>query len=158
MKKGNTLLLKTAILLLALPVALLGGFGIFGLLNNPASPIYDQVLYPVIIGIYLTTVPYFFALYQGYQLLNYIEGNDAFSENSVAALQKIKRSAFIISTIYLIVWPFVFGLAQLDDAPGLVILGGLPVFASLVVAVFAAVLQKLLAEALDLKNDQQLTI
>lgn len=158
MEKGKTLLLKAAILLLEMPVAALGGFGIFWLLNNPANPRFDQVLYPVIIGIYLTTFPYFFALYQGYQLLNYIEDNNAFSEKSVAALQKIKRSAFTISAIYLIILPFVFGLAQLDDAPGLVIVGSVPVFASLVVAVFAAVLQKLLAEALDLKNDQQLTI
>lgn len=158
MEKGKTLLLKVAIILLALPVATLGGFGIFWLLNNPASPNYDQVLYPLVIGLYLTTGPYFFALYQGYQLLNCIEYNHAFSEQSVAALHKIKRAAFTISAIYLVMLPFVFGLAQLDDAPGLVIVGSVPVFASLVVAVFAAVLKKLLAEALILKNDNQLTI
>lgn len=58
----------------------------------------------------------------------------------------------------MVVLPFVFLVAQLDDAPGLVIVGMVPVFASMVVAVFAAVLQKLLKNAIDIKSENDLTV
>ena len=45
-----------------------------------------------------------------------------------------------------------------DDAPGLVVLGLLIIFASLVIAVFAAVLQRLLNDAIQLKSDVDLTV
>ena len=70
---------------------------------------------------------------------------------SVAALKKIKFCAIIISGLYVVILPFVFLVADLDDAPGLVIIGMVPVFASMVIAVFAAVLQRLLQEAIAYK-------
>jgi Protein of unknown function (DUF2975) len=63
-----------------------------------------------------------------------------------------------ISGLYMVILPFVFMVADLDDAPGLVIIGMVPVFASLVIAVFAAVLQRLLKEAIDIKSENDLTV
>jgi hypothetical protein len=54
--------------------------------------------------------------------------------------------------------PFIFQLAEYDDAPGLVIIGMVPIFASIVIAVFAAVLVRLLKDAIEYKNDHDLTI
>jgi hypothetical protein len=54
--------------------------------------------------------------------------------------------------------PFVYLVADLDDAPGLMIIGMVPIFASLVIAVFAAVLQKLLQEAIDIKSENDLIV
>ena len=49
-------------------------------------------------------------------------------------------------------------MAQIDDAPGILAFGLVITFASIVIAVFAAILQKLLKEAIDIKSDNDLTI
>jgi hypothetical protein len=49
-------------------------------------------------------------------------------------------------------------MAEVDDAPGLILVGMVPIFTSLVIAVFAAVLQRLLQEAIDIKSENDLTV
>ena len=77
---------------------------------------------------------------------------------SVQALRKIKKSAFWISLFYTIGLPLIFMVAQWDDAPGLVLIGVVIVGASIVVGVFAAVLEALLQEAITYKTENELTI
>ncbi|WP_252502367.1 DUF2975 domain-containing protein [Sporosarcina sp. Marseille-Q4943] len=158
MKRGSTLFLRMAVFLIGTPVLALGIYGIYYLLKNPANPEYAHILYPIVIGMYLSVIPFFIALYQAFKLLSYIDKNLAFSELSVTALQKIKFCAMTISGLYAVILPFVFMVAELDDAPGLVIIGMVPVFASLVIAVFAAVLQRLLQEAINIKSENDLTV
>lgn len=59
--------------------------------------------------------------------------------------------AMTISILYVAIMPFVYLVADLDDAPGLIIVGMVPVFASIVTAVFTAVLQKLLKNVINIK-------
>ena len=49
-------------------------------------------------------------------------------------------------------------MAEVDDAPGLILVGMVLIFASMVIAVFAAVLQRLLQEAIDIKSENDLTV
>jgi hypothetical protein len=107
---------------------------------------------------YISAVPFYFALYQAFKLLCYIDKNKAFSQISVKALKNIKYCAITISALYLVIMPFVYLVAEKDDAPGLIIIGMVPIFASMVIAVFAAVLQKLLKEAIDIKSENDLTV
>ena len=51
----------------------------------------------------------------------------------------IKYCAIIICALYLVMMPFVFLVADKDDAPGLIIFGMIPKFVSAVVAVFTSV-------------------
>ncbi|MGJ7922592.1 DUF2975 domain-containing protein [Neobacillus sp. LXY-4] len=158
MKRGTTLFLKIAVFLIGAPVLALGIFGLTWLPNNPANPDYAHILYPIVIGIYASVIPFFIALYQAFKLLGHIDKNQAFSELSVKALKNIKFCAITISGLYIVIEPFVFLVADLDDAPGLVIVGMVPIFASMVIAVFAAVLQRLLQEAIDIKSENDLTV
>ncbi|MFS0688531.1 DUF2975 domain-containing protein [Sporosarcina sp. 179-K 8C2 HS] len=158
MKRGSTLFLRMAVFFIGTPVLALGIFGIYYLLKNPANPDYAHILYPIVIGMYVSVIPFFIALFQAFKLLSYIDKNLAFSELSVTALQKIKFCAMTISGLYAVILPFVFMVAELDDAPGLVIIGMVPVFASLVIAVFAALLQRLLQEAINIKSENDLTV
>jgi signal transduction histidine kinase len=158
MKRGTTLFLKMAVILIGIPVLALGIFGVTWLTKNPANPEYAHILYPIVIGMYVSVIPFFVALVQAFKLLGYIDRNQAFSELSVKALKNIKFCAITITVVYAIVLPFVFMVAQLDDAPGLVIVGMVPIFASMVIAVFAAVLQRLLQEAIDIKSENDLTV
>ncbi|CAM2810934.1 DUF2975 domain-containing protein [Salinicoccus roseus] len=158
MERGSSLFLKAAVILMALPVLAGAGFAIYFLLRNPFNPEYAMILYPIVIGVLLTVIPFIFALYQSFKLLNYIDGKKAFSDLSVKALKKIKFAAFSISLIYAIILPFIYIVAEIDDAPGIILMGMVPIFAALVVGVFAAVLQKLLNEAINIKSENDLTV
>ncbi len=113
---------------------------------------------PVVIVALIAAVPFFFALYQGLKLLRYIDRNTAFSDTSVQAIKNIKYSAFAISTLYAVGMPYIIYVADKDDAPGAVLIGLVCIFAPLVIAVFAAVLQKLLQNAIDIKSENDLTV
>ncbi|MGG1678420.1 DUF2975 domain-containing protein [Neobacillus sp. NRS-1170] len=158
MKRGSTLFLKTAVFLMGIPVLALCIFGLPWLAKNPINPDYDHILYPILIGVCVSVIPYFVALYQSFKLLSYIDKNLAFSEWTVKALNKIKLCAMTISGLYVVVLPFVYLVADLDDAPGLIIIGMVPIFASIVIAVFSAVLQRLLQVAIDIKSENDLIV
>ena len=156
--KRETLFLKFVIVLIGIPILALCIFGLPWLTNNPVNPDYAHILYPIIIGMYVSAIPFYIALYKAFGLLNYIDKNIAFSELSVKALKHIKYCAITISTLYVVMMPFVFLVAEKDDAPGLIIFGTFPIFASMAIAIFAAVLEKLFKNAIDIKNDNDLTI
>lgn len=100
---------------------------------------------------YVSSIPFYIALYKAFRLLGYIDKNIAFSELSLSALKNIKYCAITISTLYVIIMPFVYLLADKDNAPGLIIIGVVPLFASMIIAVFAAILHKLLKNEIDIK-------
>lgn len=158
MSRGSTLILKIAVFLIAIPVLAFCLVGVPWLVNNPVNPNYASTLYPIVIIMYITAIPYFIALYQAFRLLRYIDMNNAFSTISVTALRRIKYCAISISTLYVIGLPFFFSLGDKDDAPGVILIGLIIIFASLVISVFAAVLEKLLKEAIDIKSENDLTV
>ncbi|RFB17179.1 DUF2975 domain-containing protein [Bacillus sp. HNG] len=158
MKRGSTLFLKLALLIIGILVLAVGIFGLLSLVDNPVNQDDAYILYPILIGIYVSGIPFFVALYQAYKLISYIDKNHAFSGLSVTALKKIKFCAMTFSGLYVVIWPFLFPIAKLEDAPGLVVFGIVPIFASMVVAIFAAVLQRLLQEAINIKSENDLTV
>ncbi len=158
MKKSSTIFLKIAVTFIGMPITAFCILGLPWLVNNPVNPNYAFILYSIVAGLYLTAIPFFIALYQAIKLLNFIDRNQSFSDLSVHSLNIIKICAFTISGLHVLITPFSFLLAEMDDAPGIIVISMVFVFASLVVGVFAAVLQKLLKEAIDIKADNDLTI
>ncbi|WP_410511748.1 DUF2975 domain-containing protein [Paenibacillus sp. BR2-3] len=158
MERGTTLFLKVTVFLIGIPVLALCIFWLPWIANEAAEHYPAYWIYPVIISLYVAAIPYFVALYQALRLLSYIDKNKAFSELSVRALKNIKYCAFTISILFAACMPFLFFMAQEDDAPGLAALGLVITFASIVIAVFAAVLQKLLKNAIDIKSENDLTV
>lgn len=112
----------------------------------------------IFLGLYITAIPYFYALHQTLRLLSYIDGNKAFSELSVKALRTIKYCGATIAGLFALGAPYVFYVADRDDAPGILALNLVFIAASLSVAVFAAVLQRLLHDAIALKDENDLTV
>ncbi|WP_211653461.1 DUF2975 domain-containing protein [Planococcus alpniumensis] len=158
--KRETLFLKVVLFLMALPVIALCIFVV-----PPLSSIIqdgpDQLAflqYVFVALLYATAVAYFVALYQTYKLLSFIDDNIAFSVRSVTAIKNIKRCALVITGIYVLAMPLFYIIAEIDDAPGLILMGAAIGFGALVIAVFAAVLQKLLTHAIDIKSENDLTV
>lgn len=154
MKYGSTLLLRLAVLVMGLMVLALC------IIALPTGIESDETGYyrPILIGMYLTTIPFYIAMFQTLKLLNYVDKNTAFSEKSVKALKYIKYCAGSISVVYGASLPYFYYAAQQDDAPGVVVIGMLFTFAPLVIAVFAAVLQILLRNAIAIKSENDLTV
>jgi len=113
---------------------------------------------PILLGMYVPAIPFFIALYQAWKLLSYIDKNKAFSDLSVKALKNIKYCAITISALYAAGIPYIFYVADKDDAPGVAAMGLVIIFASVVIAAFAALLQKLLQNAIEIKSENDLTV
>ena len=160
MKRGTTLFLKIADILIGIPILALCIFLVPEMGNVAAKllPEFAFIKYLVSTVFYASAIPFYFALYQAFKLLRFIDKNEAFSDLSVYALKKIKNCAITISTLHVLVLPLFYLFADKDDAPGVIFVGLVVPFASMVIAVFAAVLQRLLKEAIDIKSENDLTV
>ncbi|MBU8612666.1 MULTISPECIES: DUF2975 domain-containing protein [Bacillus] len=160
MNRMSTIFLKIALVLIGIPILALCIFLVPKIANYSADifPNIAYIKYLVFIYLYVTAIPFYFALYQAFKLLSYIDKNKAFSGLSVRALKNIKYCAVTISIFYAAGMPVFYLMAEIDDAPGIIVIGLIIIFASMVIAVFAAVLQKLLKEAIDIKSENDLTV
>lgn len=156
MKQGSTMFLRIVVWVIGAVV--LGLCAIALPLGIRAELAGDFDYGAIFVGLYVPAIPFFIALYQALKLLGYIDQNKAFSDLSVKALKNIKYCAIIISSLFAAGMPYIFYVADRDDAPGLAAIGFVIIFASLVIGVFAAVLQKLLHSAIEIKSENDLTV
>lgn len=162
MKRGSTLFLKLVICLL--------GAGVLSFLlwfpqaegraaNLDLFSIYAD---PFILYMYLAFAPFFFALYQAFKLLGHIEQNKVFSKTSVQALSTIKYCAIAFISFIVGALSYIFMMTRTmngdDDPAGFFALGIVVIFASTVIATGAAVAQRLLQNAVDIKAENDLTV
>lgn len=160
MKKSSTVFLQVVIVLVGM-VAL-------GLMlwephlegRNAHATVY-QVYFndPFLAYVYLASIAFFTALYQAFRLLGYVGRNEVFSLRSVKALRTIKYCA--ISLVVFIAgaeaYIFVFQRGKEDIAGG-VMMGLFLMFVSTVIAAAAAVFERTLQSAVELKAENDLTV
>lgn len=158
--RASTLFLKVALVTIAAAVLVLCVFAFpFVYMElRQGLPTFAFAIYLALIGLILSPFPFFFALYQAFMLLQYIDTNNAFSEASIRSLGYIKYCAIAMSVLYAMCIPLAVVIAELDDAPGAVVIGCVIACAPLVVATFAAVLQKLVHSAVTIKTENEFTI
>lgn len=102
MNRMSTIFLKIALVLIGIPILALCIFLVPKIANYSAElfPNIAYIKYIVFIYLYVTAIPFYFALYQAFKLLSYIDKNKAFSSLSVRALKNIKYCAVTISIFY----------------------------------------------------------
>jgi hypothetical protein len=114
---------------------------------------------PFLAYVYIASIPFFVALCQAFKLLGHIGRNEVFSQRSVKTLRVIKYCA--IALVALIVaaeaYLFIFQRGK-DDIAGGVFMGLLLIFVSVVIATAAAVLEKLIQSAVNMKSENDLTV
>ncbi len=162
MKKGSTIFLQFVIVLIG--IATLAALLCQPLLEGRnANATLFQVYFqdPFLAYVYLGSIPFFVALFQAFALLGYIGRNDVFSLQSVRALRTITYCALIIAAAIVGADGFLIIHARLtgtDDAAGPVALGVVAAFASIVIATAAAVFERLLRSAVEMKSENDLTV
>jgi hypothetical protein len=154
LERSSTLFLRLILLVLTIGVLVLCGFLLYQIIESDSLGYYR----PILMGLFFTAIPLFYIFYQAYNLLNNIDNNLSLTDSSVNSLRIIKVCSFIISLMYLIGSPFIFNVAQQDDAPGVVLINIILIMGPFSVGVFTYILQKLLINAIGYKSENELTI
>ena len=114
---------------------------------------------PFILYGYAASIAFFIALYKAFKLLGYIGQNKVFSSNAVKTLKSIKNCAFVLSILIVLAGLYIRLFHNEEDDPaGFLAICIVPTFASIVVATAAAIFEKLLQNAIDIKSENDLTI
>jgi len=158
MKQVSTLFLKIVISLIALGalVSMIWFPQTEGRATNlDLISIYTD---PFIIYGYIASVPFFVALYQAIKLLGLVDKNKIFSQLSVKAVRNIKNCSIAIVGFLVVAILYIRITAQGDDPAGPTMVGFIAIFTSVVIATAAAVFERLLQNAVDLKSENDLTV
>lgn len=160
MKRGSTIFLQVVIVAF--------GIGALALMlwqphlegrNADATPFEIYFKDPFLAYVYTASIAFFVALYQAFKLLGYIGQNKIFSLNSVRALRTIKFCAIALIGFILGAEAYIFiAVRGTDDIAGGVAMGVVLIFVSVVVAAAAAVFERLLQNAVEIKVENELTV
>ena len=115
---------------------------------------------PFLAYVYIASIPFFVALYQAFKVLGYAGQNKVFSQAAVNALRTIKYCAFITAGAIVAVDAYLIIAARNgnDDPAGAVMMGLVATLISVVIATAAAVFEKLLQTAVEMKSENDLTV
>lgn len=158
MKRSSTIFLQVVIVLI--------GIGALAILlwephlegrNAHATPFEVYFKDPFLAYAYIASIAFFTALYQAFKVLGYARQNKVFSQAAVKSLRTIKHCASAM--IGSVVGGFIFiMLNDSDDRAGGVFMSILITFGSIVVATAAAVFERILQNAVDIKSENDLTV
>ena len=160
MKRISTIFLQVVIVLV--------GIGVFAALlwepqvegrNVNATQFEIYFKDPFLAYIYLAFVPFFVELDQVFKVLGYARRDEIFSQGSVRALRTIKYCGFAtaIFIVGAVAYIFIF-IRGTDDIAGGVAMGIFITFVSTVIAMAAAVFERILQNAVDIKSENDLTV
>jgi hypothetical protein len=160
MKRASTIFLQIVIVLLGIGVlaALLYEPQVEGRnVNATQFEIYFKD--PFLAYIYLAFVPFFVGLYQAFRMLGYVRREEIFSPRAVRALRILKycamATALFIAGALAYIFIFVRGT---DDIAGGVAMGLFIIFVSAIIAAAAAVFERTLQNAVEIKAENDLTV
>ena len=159
MRKGSTIFLQVVVVLI--------GIGALALLlwepqieGRNVHSTFFQIYFndPFLALVYAGSVPFFVALYQAFKVLRYAGQNKVFSSEAVKALRTIKYCAVAIIGFVVVEEIFIMLNHGDDDVAGGVAMGVFIIFGSIVVATAAAMFEKTLQSAVDIKSENDLTV
>ena len=159
MKRSSTVFLQVVIVLI--------GIGALALLlwephleGRNANATLFQIYFndPFLALVYIGSIPFFIALYNAFKVLGYAGQNKVFSPEAVKALRIIKFCALAIIGFVVVEEIFIMLNHGDDDAAGAIMLGVLIIFASIVIATAAAMFERVLQSAVDIKSENDLTV
>lgn len=159
MKKGSTIFLQVIVVLI--------GIGALALLlwepqiegRNAHATLFQMYFNdPFLALVYAGSIPFFVALYQAFEVLGYAGQNKVFSPEAVKALRTIKYCAIAIIGFVVAEEICIMLNHGSDDPAGGVFVGILITFGSIVVGTAAAVFEKTLQSAVDIKSENDLTV
>ncbi len=154
MKKGSTIFLRFVIVFIFIGAL---AFVLHAPQRNNGTTFHEKYINFFVAYTYSASVPFFVALYQLFKLLGYIGRNEIFSPGSVRALRNIKYCALTIIGFAAVSLFMMIG-GDREDRPAGLFMRMLITFPSVVVATAAAICERVLQNAVDLKSENDLTV
>ncbi len=161
MKKSSTIFLQVVIVLFGIGTLILMLWEPHLEGRNVNATLFEIYFKdPFLAYAYTASIAFFVALYQSFKLLGYIGRNQVFSEESVKALRTIKYCAMTLVAFIVGAEGYLFFVQRQveEDIAGGVMMGLVMIFISVVVATAAAVFEKLLQKAVEMKSENDLTV
>jgi len=161
MKRSSTIFLQIVIVLIGISaLALLLWEPRIEGVNAHATNFEIYFQDPFLALVYAGSIPFFIALYQAFKLLGYVGRDKVFSPAAVKALRTIKYCALAIIGFVVIEEIFILLMNNRDnDNPGApIFMGFLITFPSIVVAAAAAMFERILQNAVEIKSENDLTV
>ena len=122
-------------------------------------PLLAVVNYWFIGGIYACLLTFIAMLGNSFRIVQLIERQQAFSTTTTQRLKWVRNSAFLTCLCFMVgIMPMIYSMAKLNDAPGVVIIGFIIGLAPMIIALVAAIINKVLIEAIAYKTDSELTV
>lgn len=156
---------KISIVFLQIAIVLIGIVAVAILIRVPLTEgratnldMFSIYTDPFILYGYAASVAFFVALYKAFRLLGYIGQNKVFSSSSVKALKSIKYCAIILSILIVAAGLYVRIFQSDEDSAGFLVICIVTTFASGIVATAAAIFEKILQNAIDMKSENDLTV
>lgn len=160
MKKSSTIFLQSVIVFIGIVMLVLMFLAPHFEGRNVNATLF-QIYFqdPFLAYAYIASIFFFVGLYQVFKLLGYIGQNKIFSLSSVRAVRTIKYCAIILS-ISIVGAGFYIRIfhAENDDPAGFLAMCIVTTFISIVIASAAAVFEKTLQNAVDIKAENDLTV
>jgi len=125
--------------------------------NAHATPFEIYFKDPFLAYAYVASIPFFVALYQAFKVLGYAGQNRIFSQAAVKALRTLKYCAIAIIGFVAVSVIFMM-FDDPDDRPAGVFMRILITFPSIVVATAAAMFERILQNAVEIKSENDLTV
>src|SRR6476620_479290 len=161
MNRSSTVFLQVVIVLI--------GIGVLALLlwepqiegvNAHATNFEIYFKDPFLALVYAGSIPFFVALYQAFRVLAYVRQDATFAPATVKALRTIKYCALAIIGFVVAEEIFILLMNNRDnDNPGApIFMGILIIFPSIVVASAAAMFERILQNAAEMKSEHDLTV
>ncbi|MGO4822493.1 MULTISPECIES: DUF2975 domain-containing protein [unclassified Flavobacterium] len=114
---------------------------------------------PLILYVYAASIAFFVALYNVFKLLGNIGQNKIFSATAVKSLKNIKFCAIVLAVLIVGAGLYIkIFHSKEDDPAGFLALCFVTTFITIVVATTAAIFERLLQNAIDMKSENDLTI
>jgi hypothetical protein len=124
---------------------------------NAHATLFQKYFNLFVAYVYIGSIPFFVALYHAIKLLGYVGKSKVFSPEAVKALRTIKYCALAIVVFVAVSVIFMIG-GDREDRPGGTFMRVLVAFPSIVVATAAAMFERVLQNAVDLKSENDLTV
>jgi hypothetical protein len=159
MKKASTIFLQVVVVLI--------GIGTLALLlwephiegrNAHATNFGMYFKDPFLAYIYTAFLCFFVALNKAFQILGYVRQNKSFSQATVNAFRTIKYCALVFIGFIVGAEAYLLIVRPGDDIAGGVAMGLLLIFTTVTTATAAALFERLLQNAVDIKYENDLTV
>jgi hypothetical protein len=158
MKRSSTTFLQVVVVLLGIAVLafMLWEPHLEGR-NAQATPFEVYFKDPFLAFAYVASIPFFVGLYQAFKVLGYAGRDQVFSPAAVKALRTLKYCAIAVVG-FVVAGEVFFILPNSDDPPAGIAMGVFVAVPSIVVATAAAMFERLLQNAVEMKSENDLTV